>query len=131
MSPVQFVPDRTTYLRSQAKTAAMAMAGAMVVLWLLNDPNIWVGAVAGLGAIGLRAWYLFSEEMNAVWTLGPDTLNGPMQRSVALAQITKVRTMGSFVQIITQTGDKHLIKYQADPEQTKTRIEAACSLINA
>ena len=44
-----------------------------------------------------------------------------------LNQIAAVNIMGSFVQIVTNTGDKHLIKYldQSDPAATKAAIERA------
>jgi hypothetical protein len=45
---------------------------------------------------------------------------------VALADIAQINTLGSAVQIITQSGDKHLIKYQSDRSATKDRIQAAC-----
>lgn len=121
----RFVPDRATYLRAHIRLAVIAMIGAMAVLWLIGDPNIWTGAIAGLGAIGLRGWYLASEEMAAVWRIENDILSGPMERRIALDQIETVRTLGSFVQIVTRRGDKHLIKYQADPAATAAAIERA------
>jgi len=120
-----FTPDRNVYIRSQVRVAAMAMAGAMGVLWLLGDPNIWVGAVAGLGAIGLRGWYLASEEMAATWQLDGDTLHGPSGRVVRLKTIERLRSMGNVVQIITHDGDKHLIKYLDTPADAIASIEFA------
>lgn len=122
---VVFTPNRDAYIRSHVRLSAMAMAGAMAVLWLLDDPNIWVGAVAGLGAIGLRGWYLSSEELAVRWVMEDGALSGPGERHVPLSQIAQVRHMGSFVQIITTGGDKHLIKYQADPAATAAAIDAA------
>jgi hypothetical protein len=78
--------------------------------------------VAGMGAIALRSWYLASEEMAAVWEIDGDTVTGPQERQVKLDQIEKIRILGSFVQIITKTGDKHLIKYQANPATTRDAI---------
>lgn len=120
---VHFTPDRDVYIRSHIRLAALCMAGAMAVLWLLGDPNIWTGAIAGLGAITLRGWYLASEELSAGWTLGPEGLRGSRGQSIAASDIAQVRSLGSFVQIITKSGDKHLIKYQADPAATKAEIE--------
>nr|WP_232897270.1 hypothetical protein [Pontibaca salina] len=105
--------------------AALAMAGAMFVLWLMDDPNIWVGAIAGLGAIAVRGWYMLSEEMTAVWELDANALHGPAERHVPLARIARLRRIGSFVQIITDGGDKHLIKFQSDPNATIETIERA------
>lgn len=123
--PVTFSPDRSTYIRTNAWLAAVAMAGAMIVLWLIGNPYPWTGAPAGLAAVGIRAWYMASEELVATWTMTDTTLTGPGLRKVALNQIEAVNTMGSFVQIVTKGGDKHLIKYQADPAATKAAIERA------
>ena len=124
-SVIRFAPDKQAYIRTNAWLAACAMAGAMLVLWLVGNPYVWTGAPAGLAAIGLRAWYLASEEMTAAWEMTETTLTGPGPRKVPLNQITAVNTMGSFVQIVTKDGDKHLIKYQADPAATKATIERA------
>lgn len=123
--PVIFTPDKGAYIRTNAWLAALAMAGAMVVLWLIGNPYVWTGAPAGLAAIGIRAWYLSSEELTASWEMSATTLTGPGPRKVALNQIETINTMGSFVQIVTKSGDKHLIKYQADPAATKAAIERA------
>ena len=120
-----FITDRSTYVQSHIRLAAICMAGAMAVLWLMGDPNIWTGAIAGLGAIALRGFYLASEEMAAKWVIEDGQLTGPQGRQVQLDQIEKVRSMGSFVQIITRSGDKHLIKYQANPADTIAAIERA------
>jgi len=123
MAETTFKPDRSAYVRAHAWMAAIGMGGAMAVLWLLDSPHIWTGAVGGLAAIGLRGWYMASEELAVVWTLNNDTLSGPAGRAVPVTQIDSVRTMGSYVQVITRSGDKHLIKYQADPAATLNAIE--------
>lgn len=120
-----FAPDKGAYIRTNAWLAALAMAGAMIVLWLIGNPYVWTGAPAGLAAIGLRAWYLASEELVATWDMSETTLIGPGPRKVALNQIEAVKTLGSFVQIVTKSGDKHLIKYQGNPAATKAAIERA------
>ncbi|MCA0929863.1 hypothetical protein [Ruegeria profundi] len=123
--PVTFAPDKGAYIRTNTWLAAVAMAGAMIVLWLIGNPYLWTGAPAGLAAIGLRAWYLASEELVATWEMTDTTLTGPGPRKMALTQIEAVNTMGSYVQIVTKSGDKHLIKYQANPAATKAAIERA------
>ncbi|MFT7593285.1 MAG: hypothetical protein ACI8R4_000598 [Paracoccaceae bacterium] len=120
-----FTADRAAYLRSHAWLAALGMAGAMALLWLAGNPHVWTGAVAGLGAVVVRGWYLASEEFAVVWEIKDQALIGPAERKIPLNQIDKVRSMGSFVQVITRSGDKHLIKYQADPAATITAIERA------
>lgn len=121
----RFTSDRAAYIRTHMWLAALGMGGAMALLWLMNSPHIWTGAPAGLAAIAIRGWYLASEELGAFWQIDGEILSGPGGRMIALGDIETLRTMGSFVQIITQTGDKHLIKYQADPADTIARIEAA------
>jgi len=121
----EFSADRTAYIRSHTWMAAAAMAGAMLVLWLIGNDHVWTGAPAGLAAIVLRGWYLASEELGYVWVLEDGALTGPGPRRIALDAIAQVNTMGSYVQIVTQSGDKHLIKYQADPAATKAAIERA------
>lgn len=123
--PVTFAADKGAYIRTNTWLAAFAMAAAMLVLWLIGNPYVWTGAPAGLAAIGIRAWYLASEELTAKWEMSETALSGPGSRKVALNQIEAVKIMGSFVQIVTQGGDKHLIKYQADPTATKAAIERA------
>lgn len=125
MAGARFTADRGAYLRANTWLAAMAMAGGMAALWLLGNPHVWTGAVAGLAAIGLRAWYLASEELATVWEIDGSSLTGPGGQRIALARIDKLRQMGSFVQVITKDGHKYLIKYQADPQATMTAIERA------
>jgi hypothetical protein len=121
----EFPADRSAYIRSHTWMAAAAMGGAMLMLWLIGNPYVWTGAPAGLAAIVLRGWYLASEELGYVWAIEGDDLVGPGPRRLALSNIEKVNMMGSYVQIVTKTGDKHLIKYQADPATTKAAIERA------
>jgi hypothetical protein len=125
--PVRFPADRDAYVQSHIKLAAVAMAGAMGVLWLLGDPHIWTGAIAGLGAIALRGWYMASEQLAIVWEIRDDALVGPLDQRITLSQIETVRSLSSFVQVITRDGQKHLIKYQADPSATVAAIERARS----
>lgn len=121
----QFTANRAAYLRNHAWLAALGMGGAMAALWLAGNPHVWTGAVAGLGAVVVRGWYLASEELTAVWEIKGTSLTGPGERKIPLNQIDKLRSLGSFVQVITRSGDKHLIKYQADPAATITTIERA------
>ena len=118
-----FTPDRTAYIRSHAWMAALAMSAGMAILWAMGNPHVWTGAIGGLAAIILRGWYLMSEELAVVWTLSDTHLTGPAERNIPLAQIERVRTMGSYVQVVTKGGDKHLIKYQADPAGAALTIE--------
>ncbi|ROU02565.1 hypothetical protein [Histidinibacterium lentulum] len=120
-----FRPDRTTYIRDHAWLAALAMGVGMVILWLMGNPYVWTGAVGGLAAIVVRGWYVASDELGARWDLTERRLLGPGTRVVPLGRIDKVRTIASAVQVVTIEGEKHLIRYQADPGRTRAAIEAA------
>lgn len=124
---IRFPADRNAYIQSHIKLAAVAMAGAMGVLWLLGEAHIWTGAVAGLGAIAFRGWFMSSEQLAIVWEIDGDTLIGPMDQRIPLREIATVRSLSSFVQVVTRDGQKHLIKYQADPAATVAAIERARS----
>lgn len=121
----EFAPDRATYWRDQAWMAALGMAGGMAVLWAIGNPHVWTGAVGGLAAVGLRSWYLLSEEMAVRWVLTEERLLGPNGRRVRLGEIERVRSLGSAVQVVTTSGDKHLLKYQADRDATLARLRRA------
>ena len=57
------------------------------------------------------------------WDLTDRRLMGPGTRTIGLREIKAVNTLGSAVQVVTLTGDKHLIKYQSDAKATKALIE--------
>jgi hypothetical protein len=118
----RFSPDRKVYLRDQAVIAVVATAVVAGLLWAVGNADVWVALIAGPLAIAVRAAYLASEELSAVWELTDRSLNGP-GRSVALSDIETVRTLGSAAQVITKAGDKHLMKYMADPRAVAARIE--------
>jgi hypothetical protein len=130
----RFRADRGAYLRTNAWLAAGAMAAGMAILWAIGNPHVWTGAVGGLAAIAFRTWYAASEELALDWRLTPTHLEGPVRAMegapaapvwrVALSDIARVRTMGSFVQIVTAAGDKHLLKYLADPTAVAARIDS-------
>jgi hypothetical protein len=124
-----FTPDRATYWRDHAAMAAAAMGIGMAILWAMGNPHIWTGAVGGLAAIALRGAYIASDELAARWDLTTHRLLGPGGRAIPLTQIKALNTLGSAVQIVTQTGDKHLIKYQAAPAATRARIAQAIAAL--
>lgn len=120
-----FHPDRATYWRDHAWLAVAAMALGMAILWVMGNPHVWTGAVGGLAAVAVRAFYVASDEMQARWDLTDRRLLGPQTRAVHLTDIARVRTLGSAVQIVTRSGDKHLLKYQPDRDATRQRIQTA------
>ena len=123
-----FAPDRSTYIRAHWTMAAVFMTGGMAVLWLMGNPHWWTGAVGGLAAVALRGWYLIDEALAERWDIRDGVLHGPGGRTVSIADVTKVRTLGTSVQVVTRTGDKHLLRYQADPLATQAALKRAANI---
>lgn len=117
-----FGADRDIYLRDHLRLAAVAMALGMGVLWVLDNPHLWTGAVGGLAAVALRGWFVSSDEFAVRWDLTNRRLLGPGTRAVALGQIKAINVLGSAVQVVTHAGDKHLLKYQKDRDETRRLI---------
>lgn len=116
-------PSKQAYWRDHAWMAALAMGLGMAVLYFMGNPHVWTGAIGGLFAIGVRAFYLASDELKARWDITDQRLLGPGLRAMRLSEIQQVNTIFSAVQVVTTTGDKHLIKYQEDRDATKALIE--------
>lgn len=111
----EFTADPAAYWRSHgvlALVGAVIAGGALVVM---GNPDPWVGPVAAVPAIFLRAWYLKSEALSHRWRLTGTRLLGPGLRVVPRSSIASVRKLFGDVLVVTKTGDKHLIKYPADP----------------
>jgi len=123
-----FHADRGTYWRDHAWLAAGAMAVGMAVLWMIGNPHLWTGAVGGLAAVAVRAFYVASDELAARWDLTDRRLLGPQTRALRLSDIETLRGLGSAVQVVTRAGDKHLIKYQADRVGVEARVRNAAGL---
>ncbi|MBO6604760.1 MAG: hypothetical protein JJ949_16160, partial [Roseicyclus sp.] len=91
----------------------------------LGNAHIWTGAIGGLAAIAVRAFYLASDEVKARWDLTNRRLLGPGTRSIPLEEIAVTRSLLGAVQVVTEGGDKHLLKYQADPAAVIAEIDRA------
>ncbi|MDZ4094899.1 MAG: hypothetical protein U1D35_08315 [Paracoccaceae bacterium] len=120
-----WVTDRASYWRSHAIMALIGGITAGIVLVYLGNPTPWVGPVAAAGALGVRGAYLASEALALTWRLTDRRLLGPGGRNVALPQITTARPFLGDVQIITRSGDKHLMKYMTDAKPVIAAIDAA------
>lgn len=124
---ITFTPDRQTYFRTHLNMAVVAMALGTGVLWMMGNPHYWTGLIGGAFAVALRGWYLKDEELGHEWRMENGVLSGPAERRVYLSDLVTVKSIGSAVQVITTAGDKHLIKFQADPAATINQINAARS----
>jgi hypothetical protein len=120
-----FAPDKASYWRTHAIMALIGGVGAGLALMISGNPDPWVGPVAAAIAIALRAAYLKSEVFAEEWRLTGRRLLGPQGRIAPLSSLKLARPFFGAVQIVTQAGDKHLIKYQHDPAAVVAQIMAA------
>lgn len=122
---VEFRADRATYWRSHLIMTVILGAFSGLVLLGLGNPYPVAGPVAAALAIGARAAFLASEALTDLWRLTDRRLLGPGGRIVVLAQLQAARPFLDAVQIVTTSGDKHLMKYQANPKATAARVLVA------
>lgn len=116
----EFRADRTAYWRGHLILAVVLGAAAGLFLMLQGNPYPVAGPFGAAIAIAARAAYLASEALAETWRLTDRRLLGPGGRSIPVSQIRTVRTFLGGVQIVTTTGEKHLMKYLADPEDAAT-----------
>jgi len=118
----EFRADRAAYWRSHLVMAVVLGVAAGLFLMWQGNPYPVAGPLGAVLAIGARAAYLASEALADVWRLTDRRLLGPGGRAIPLAQIKAARPVLGSVQITTAAGDRHLIKYLADPAATADRI---------
>ncbi|WP_128515467.1 hypothetical protein [Tabrizicola thermarum] len=118
----EFRADRTAYWRGHLILAVVLGAAAGLFLMWQGNPYPVAGPFGAVLAIGVRAAYLASEALAEVWRLTDRRLLGPGGRAIQRGQIVSARAFLGAVQVTTASGDRHLIKYQADPAATAARI---------
>ncbi|MCU0903424.1 MAG: hypothetical protein MUE83_06065 [Tabrizicola sp.] len=118
----EFRADRTAYWRSHLIMAVVLGAAAGLFLLWQGNPYPVAGPFGAMLAIGARAAYLASEALSETWRLTDRRLLGPGGRALPLTQIRSARPFLGAVQITTANGDRHLMKYLADPAATAKRI---------
>lgn len=118
----EFRADRAAYWRGHLILAVVLGAVAGLFLMWQGNPYPVAGPVGAVLAIAARAAYLSSEALAEVWRLTDRRLLGPGGRAIPLAELQSARPFLGAVQITTTRGDRHLIKYQADPAATAARI---------
>ncbi|HCY99281.1 MAG TPA: hypothetical protein DHV56_04720 [Rhodobacter sp.] len=118
-------PDAGVYWRSNGVMAVVFAGLAGVALVVMQQPAPWVGPLGAVLAIGLRAAYLRSEALGEVWRLTNRRMLGPAGRIVPLSSLKEVRPFFGAVQLVTQGGDKHLVKYQLDAVSVVAAITKA------
>jgi hypothetical protein len=118
----EFAADRMAYWRGHLILAVVLGTAAGLFLMILGNPYPVAGPFGAILAIGARAGFLASEALAETWRLTNRRLLGPGGRAIPLAQVQSARAFLGAVQITTKTGDRHQIKYQADPAATAARI---------
>lgn len=110
-----FQADKGVYWRAHGLMAVIFMALAGLVLWATDTPYPAIGSLGAIIAVGVRAVYLSSEALGFRWTLTNHRLLFPGgERSVGLMNIDTAREFFGSVQIVTQSGEKYLMRYTAD-----------------
>ena len=121
----EFRADRGTYWRAHLiMAAALGLVAGLFLFWQGN-PYPVAGPVGAILAIGARAAYLASEALTDLWRLTDRRLLGPGGRSIPLAQIKAAHPFLGAVQVVTLSGDKHLIKYHSNATATAAKLVAA------
>lgn len=122
----EFHPDKTRYWRDNGIMAVGLMALAGVFLWAIGSPYPAIGSLGAILAVGVRAFYLASETLNMRWVLTNRRLILPSGvHSINLMEIEKARRLLGDVQVISTTGDKHLLKHMADADAVIATLLAA------
>ncbi len=120
-----FQGSRTTYIQEHVILAALGsllMAGGLV---MIENPYPWTGVIGAVLAIAARGFYVANEQLGFVFHLTNKRLILPDGRDIQLSRIANIRHIFSAVQVITDSGDKFLIKYQSDTKSTAADIDAA------
>ena len=118
----EFRADKAAYWRGHLVMAVVLGAAAGLFLMWQGNPYPVAGPMGAVLAIGARAAYLASEALAETWRLTDRRLLRPGGRAIPLAQVQSARAFLGSVQVTTTSGDRHLIKYQADPAATANRI---------
>ena len=120
-----FSGNKAVYIRVHI---IMAIVGAALIsgaLYLVNNPDWWIGIVGSFAGIAMRGYYIASEQLGFKWRLTNQALHAPNERAIALSEIKLARSLLGSVQVITDEGEKFLIKYQAAPEKVIAEINRA------
>lgn len=120
----RFSGNPATYIKEHIMLAAIGAVGATAVLMAMGNPHAWTGAVGALLAIAIRGVYVYSEAIGHTWQLTDKRLLSPAGMTIRLSDVADVRTIISAAQVVTRSGDKYLIKYQADPKGVAETIKS-------
>ena len=120
-----FSGNTTTYVKEHVMLAAL---GALVIsgaLMAMGNPHAWTGIIGSVAAIAVRGLYVAKEQLGFTWHLTNRRLIGPDGRTILLTSIDKVNVIFTAAQLVTLSGDKYMLKYQADAKATQAAIDRA------
>lgn len=120
-----FTGNRGTYIREHVMLAAIGSVGMSGALLYAGNPHAWTGVVGAVLAIAVRGFYVASEQLGLTWHLTNHRLIGPDGHTIPLGDVAKARPVLSAVQVITRSGDKYMLKYQASTAATTSAINEA------
>jgi hypothetical protein len=121
-----FLPDVRRYWSDQAALAALGAAAVLLVMPMLGKGSqIWAAILGVFLAVALRALLVKSEVFARRWQLTDRRLIGPQGRQVVLSDLATVRRLFGDVQLVSRSGQKHLIKHLADTQGVMDTILAA------
>ncbi|UWQ13888.1 hypothetical protein K3556_13290 [Aliiroseovarius sp. M344] len=126
-----FSGNLKTYVKEHVLLAALGAVIMSGVLMYMGNPHAWTGIVGSIAAIAVRGFYVAREQLGFTWYLTNRRLIGPGERSILLGNIAKVNTIFSAAQVVTTTGDKYMMKYQADTKATQAAIDRARGVAGA
>lgn len=120
-----FSGNQTTYIKEHILLAALGAVLMSGVLMFMGNPHAWTGVVGSVAAITVRGFYVAREQLGFTWHLTNRRLIGPGGQTVLLQNIEKVNVIFSAAQVVTRTGQKYMLKYQADTKATQAAIDHA------
>ncbi|PZX24387.1 hypothetical protein H9N28_02025 [Rhodobacter capsulatus] len=123
-----FLPDLRRYWMDHLVLGGLgAVLVSAVLVWLGKTEQIPVAILAILIGMAARAAWFRSEAFARRWQLTDRRLIGPQGKQAMLLEIERVRSLIGDVQIVTKSGDKHLIRHLAEAAPVVAAIEAAKS----
>ncbi|MFV0336474.1 MAG: hypothetical protein ACK5JR_20670 [Tropicimonas sp.] len=126
--PARWRPARGTYARDVALVALVVAAVTRMALYWSGERALGAEVLVGPVLVALVGWALARRELSLVWEMTETDLLSSRGCRLSLAEINRVRALGSFVQVRARTGGTILLRYLVDAGQVRRRIEAASTL---
>jgi hypothetical protein len=117
--------DPATFVRGAVFVAVVMALATSAALFLLGNRFFWIGAVASFAVVAVRAARTYRLETGRRWDLSPGRIVADDGQSVALAEIDRVRRLGSAVQVTARDGTRLLLRHLAEPAAVSAAIDAA------